>query len=311
MPWQANLSLEYRAEQERTVLRHQHDGPLRILKSLYPEGDAICHNVIVHPPGGLVGGDTLDIRVRVGEGAHGLISTPGATRFYASDGLPTTQQVALTLAPGARLEWLPLEAIAYPGCEAFNTLTATLAEGAEMMAWDVTALGLPSAGQPFSKGRFAQRLNIPGLWLEQAHLDAQDQRLLDSPLGLGGLRCMGTLVFACGNDLARERRELLLAAVRAAVAALLDHPRAAEIDTLVLACTHFPLLRDELAALFGPQVALVDGAHGIAHRIAALTEGQSFARAEPDLAVTTGPLDEFHQLAPRLHALGLERIEKF
>ena len=102
-----------------------------------------------------------------------------------------------------------------------------------------------------------------------------------------------------------------LAAVRAAVAGLLDHPRAAEIDTLVLACTHFPLLRDELAALFGPQVALVDGAHGIAHRIAALTEGQSFARAEPDLAVTTGPLDEFHQLAPRLHALGLERIEKF
>ena len=90
-----------------------------------------------------------------------------------------------------------------------------------------------------------------------------------------------------------------------------DHPRAAEIDTLVLACTHFPLLRDELATLFGPQVALVDGAQGIARRIATLTEGQPFARAEGDLAVTTGPLEEFRALAPRLHALGLERIAKF
>jgi urease accessory protein len=252
MPWQANLSLKYRAEQERTVLRHQHDGPLRILKSLYPEGDAICHNVIVHPPGGLVGGDTLDIRVRVGEGAHGLISTPGATRFYASDGLPTTQQVALTLAPGARLEWLPLEAIAYPGCEAFNTLTATLAEGAEMMAWDVTALGLPSAGQPFSKGRFAQRLNIPGLWLEQAHLDAQDQRLLDSPLGLGGLRCMGTLVFACGNDLARERRDVLLAAVREALAGAPADVRAGATcpnDRMLVVRTMAPLVEHLMVAL--------------------------------------------------------------
>ena len=81
------------------------------------------------------------------------------------------------------------------------------------------------------------------------------------------------------------------------------------MDTLVLACTHFPLLGEELAALFGPDVALIDGAQGIARRIAALTEGQPFARAEPDLAVTTGPLEEFALLTPRLHAAGLERIE--
>ena len=266
MPWQANLSLDYRAEQDRTVLRHHHDGPLRILKSLYPEGDAICHNVIVHPPGGLVGGDTLDIRVRVGEGAHGLISTPGATRFYASDGLRTTQQVALTLDRGARLEWLPLEAIAYPGCEALNTLTVTLADGAEMMAWDVTALGLPSAGQPFSTGRFAQRLNIPGLWLEQAHLDAHDQRLLDSPLGLGGLRCMGTLVFACGSDLARERREVLLAAVREALAGAPTGVRAGATcpnDRMLVVRAMAPLVEPLMAALQGVWHQLRPAAWGL------------------------------------------------
>lgn len=220
MPWHAHLNLDYRLDTARTVLRHEHNGPLRLFKSLYPEGDAICHNVIIHPPGGLVGGDVLDVTVRVGGGAHGLISTPGATRFYASDGLPTTQRVALALEPGARLEWLPLEAIAYPGCQAHNSLTATLAPGAELLAWDVTALGLPTAGQPFDHGRFSQRLEIPGLWLEQARIDAADTRLLESPLGLGGQRCMGTLLLACGDPLGRERQERLLDCVRAAVADL-------------------------------------------------------------------------------------------
>lgn len=219
MPWQARLSLDYRTQGPRTVLQHSHDGPLRIFKSLYPEGDAVCHNVIVHPPGGLVGGDRLDIDVRVGPGAHALLSTPGATRFYASDEAFAAQHVRLQLDAGARLEWLPLETIAYPGCRAENRWSATLADGAELMAWDVTALGLPGADQPFASGEFRQHLEIPGLWLEQARIAASDQRLLDSPLGLGGRRCLGTLVFATGRPLTRERREALLDAARHALGA--------------------------------------------------------------------------------------------
>lgn len=215
MPWHAQLHLDYRLDQQRTVLKYKHDGPLRILKSLYPEGDAICHNVVVHPPGGLVGGDLLDVTLRVGAGAHAMLGTPGATRFYASDNATTTQQVALTLEPGARLEWLPLEAIAYPGCDALNAVSATLAEGAEMMGWDVTALGLPLANQPYTSGRFRQRLEIPGVWLEQACMDATDTRLLQSPLGLAGQRCLGTFWFATGSAITRERREHLLEVVRA------------------------------------------------------------------------------------------------
>ena len=57
MTWHAHLQLDYTLEAGRCVLRHRHSGPLRILQSLYPEGDAVCHNVLVHPPGGLVGGD--------------------------------------------------------------------------------------------------------------------------------------------------------------------------------------------------------------------------------------------------------------
>lgn len=222
MPWHARLDLNYRQDDAgRTVLRHSHTGPLRILKSLYPEGPGICHNVVVHPPGGLVGGDVLEVQVHAAAAAHGLLSTPGATRFYRSEGASTAQKVRLALDAGARLEWLPLEAIAYPGCLARNTLHATLSEGAEMIGWDVCALGLPTAGQPFDRGTLTQHLEIPGLWLERSRIDATDARLLESPLGLAGQRCLGTLWFACGSALTRERREHLLEAVRA----LLDGDR--------------------------------------------------------------------------------------
>lgn len=215
MSWQARLALSYHREAEKTVLRHEHDGPLRIFKSLYPEGESICHNVIVHPPGGIVGGDTLDIRVSVGAGAHALISTPGATRFYRSDDEPGTQAVHLQLADSARLEWLPLESLAYPGCRAVNRLEMELQGAAELIGWDILGLGLPSAGQPFNEGSFRQHIEWPGIWREQALIDGRDHRLLDSPVGLDGQRCVGTLWLASGQALEPARKERMLEAVRA------------------------------------------------------------------------------------------------
>ena len=215
MPWHASLQLDYTLEGTRTVARHAHNGPLRILQSLYPEGDAVCHNVLVHPPGGLVGGDTLDITATVGPGAHGLVTTPGATRFYRSTGERALQRTHLTLAEGARLEWLPLEALCYNACNAENHLTLNLAPGAECMGWDVTALGLPHAGQPFDTGRFVQHIEAPGLWLERGVIDAADHRLLESPLGLAGHRCMASLFFVVGTPLERARRDTALDAARA------------------------------------------------------------------------------------------------
>lgn len=218
--WLARLRAEYRVDRGRCVVSHEHEGPLRLLKSLYPEGEAICHSVLVHPPSGLVGGDTLDIAVSVGEGAHALVTTPGATRFYRSPtGTWATQRVHAVLGDGARLEWLPLEAIAYPGCVALNEASFSLAPTAELLAWDVTALGLPGAGQPFTTGRFQQHLEIPGVWLERGLLDAADATLMEGELGLAGHRCLGTLVFAAGTAIERTRREHALDAVRALIEA--------------------------------------------------------------------------------------------
>ena len=180
MVWHARLNLNYRLEAGRSVARHLHNGPLRILQSLYPEGDGICHNVLVHPPGGLVGGDTLDLNIEVGSGAHGLVTTPGATRFYRSEGPWATQTTRIALQADARMEWLPLEAICYDACLARNQLRLDLAPGAELMGWDTTVLGLPMANLPFTQGQFAQHIEIPGVWLERGLIAAQDSRLLDS-----------------------------------------------------------------------------------------------------------------------------------
>ncbi len=214
MAWHAELKLDYTSESQRTVARHSHQGPLRILKSLYPEGDSICHNVLVHPPGGLVGGDTIDIQVSVAAGAHGLVSTPGATRFYRSGGHPALQQVVAHVSDQARLEWLPLEAIAYNDCEATNRAVFHLAPGAELITWDVTALGLPSSDQSFTQGHFQQHLEIPGVWLERGNIQGNDARWLNSPLGLAGQKCLASLVFACGSPIAPERVQSALEAAR-------------------------------------------------------------------------------------------------
>lgn len=214
MSWHARLHLSYQHESERTVARFRHDGPLRILQSLYPEGDAVCHNVLVHPPGGLVGGDTLDIEIEGADGSHGLITTPGASRFYRSEGDLALQRTRIRLAAGARLEWLPLEAICYSGCRAENQLSIEVEPGAELIGWDVTALGLPNAGQPFERGTYLQHIEVPGVWLERGRIDAADHRLLQSPIGLGGHRCMASLFFVAGSPVARARRDALLAHAR-------------------------------------------------------------------------------------------------
>jgi len=224
MAWHAHLELDYRLEAQRCVARYRHSGPLRILQNLYPEGDGVCHNVLVHPPGGLVGGDTLRMDITVGAGAHGLITTPGATRFYRSDGPLATQDTRIQLEGGARLEWLPLEAICYDACNALNHLELTLEPGAQCLGWDVTALGLPHAQLPFQSGSLEQHLEIPGVWLERGTLRGNDHRLLNGAAGMAGHRCLATLFFASGSPWTRSEKEALLDAARTIVQ---THPLAA------------------------------------------------------------------------------------
>jgi urease accessory protein len=229
MSWLGHLNLDYRREGDRTIALDRHEGPLRVLQRLYPEGPGICHHVLVHPPGGIVGGDVLALQAQLATGTHALITTPGATRFYRSSGPEAVQSVIAQIAEGARLEWLPLEAIAYRGSIATNRMRFELAPGAEMMGWDVLALGLPAANEPFEgaqqqHSRYTQEIELPGTWLERGTVHATDTALLDSPLGWAGNRVMGTMWFASGLPLQRTRKDALLDAARATQAA---HPLSA------------------------------------------------------------------------------------
>jgi urease accessory protein len=250
--WLGRLRLDVRHEAGRSVARHAHEGPLRILQTLYPEGDAVCHNVLVHPPGGLVGGDRLELDIEVGAGAHGLVTTPGASRFYRSDGETAVQHTRIRVGAGGRFEWLPLEALCYSGCIAENRLEMDLAPGAELFGWDLCALGLPASGQPFVQGRVLQHLALGDTWLERGRLDAADTRLLDGPLGLAGHRCLATLWWCGGAPIAHERREQALELARAAIEA---HPLAgsagvtAPADQVVVLRVLAPLVEPAMSLL--------------------------------------------------------------
>ncbi len=216
--WRAHLSLHYTRDGERTVALDRHSGPLRVLQRLYPEGPGICHHVLVHPPGGVVGGDVLELDARLDEGTHAVLTTPGATRFYRSEGATALQSARITLAPGARLEWLPMESIAHRGCIAENRLQLSMSAGAEAMGWDLLVLGLPASGDQFDSGQYLQHLEVQGAWLDRGLVDAADQRLLHSPLGLAGRRVLATMWFTAGTALAPAKRDALLEAARAELA---------------------------------------------------------------------------------------------
>jgi len=216
MGWHGRLDLRYRLDGERTVAHDRHEGPLRVLASLYPEAPSVCHHVLVHPPGGIVGGDTLHVDAELAPGAHALITTPGATRFYRSAGETAMQAVQAGVGDRARLEWLPLETLVYSGALAENRMCFKLTERAEMIGWDVLALGLPASDEPFEgqPGRYEQRIELPGVWLEHGRVDAADARLLDSPLGWAGQRVLATLWFGCGASMPQERIDALLSSAR-------------------------------------------------------------------------------------------------
>jgi urease accessory protein len=218
MGWHGRLQLRYERRDTHTLAHDSHEGPLRVLQRLHPEGPAVCHHVLVHAPGGIVEGDRLDVDIDMRAGAHALITTPGATRFYRSAGDEAHQCVQARCAADSRLEWLPLETIAYSGCRGRNRMRFDLQPGAQMIGWDVLALGLPASNRPFDRGSFLQDIEVTGAWIERGLIDAQDHALLGSPLGLAGRHALATVWFSSGDAIATALREALVERGRAIAA---------------------------------------------------------------------------------------------
>jgi urease accessory protein len=198
--WRARLDLGYRRDGERTVLTTRvHQGPLVVQKSLYPEGDAVCQNVIIHPPGGIVGGDTLAVNVDAGPRAHAQLTTPGAAKCYRSSGPFARQHIRLRAAGGAVLEWLPQETIVFDASKIELELAIDLVDDARFLGWDVICLGRTAAGERFDRGALRQRLTLTrdGIptFAERAVLHG-GAPLLTSPVGLQGNPVFGTFLAA-------------------------------------------------------------------------------------------------------------------
>jgi urease accessory protein len=198
--WRAELRLRFERSGPRTVLAERaHVGPLRVQKSLYAEGDGVCQNIIVHPPGGIVGGDALVIDADAGPGAHAQLTTPGAAKWYRSAGEAATQHVVLRAAESAVIEWLPRETIVFDGAVAELDSRIELAGDAVCIGWDIVCLGRTASGERFRQGSLRQRLSIArdgaAVYVERACVDGGG-RLLSSPVGLNGATVFGTFIAA-------------------------------------------------------------------------------------------------------------------
>ena len=198
--WQAGLQLVFQRRGGRSVLgRRSSYGPLAVQKALYPEGDLVCHAILLHPPGGIAGGDRLEIAIDVETRAHALLTTPGATKWYRSAETEASQTVRLSIGRNAVCEWMPQENIFFDAACAKNALSVDLQEGAVFCGWDVMCLGRTASGERLRTGRIRQHLRVTRctkpLFEELGMLEG-GSALLDSPIGMAGYPICATFIMA-------------------------------------------------------------------------------------------------------------------
>lgn len=201
--WLGQLDLCFDRRDSRSYLGfRQHIGPLVMQKTLHPEGPEICHGVLVHPPGGVAGGDQLNLNVTVSDGANALITTPGAGKWYKANQHQARQKLAFKVGKAASLEWLPQENILFDGADVNWQANIELADEAKFAGWDIVCLGRQAQKEVWQKGGLQQCLQVKRKgqlqWIEQTKL-TPDHPLMQSLIGLEGNKVMGTFIVVAGQ----------------------------------------------------------------------------------------------------------------
>ncbi|PXW89053.1 urease accessory protein [Nitrosomonas sp. Nm84] len=216
-PLQAKLSLKFAAIDETTrLVERDHFGPLLVQKPLYPEGRKVCHVVIIHPPGGVVGGDQLEISAQVGASANAQITTPGATKWYKANGHTSHQKIRIVVNKGGALEWMPQETIFYNHANVDIDHQVMLEDDAVYVGCEILCFGRTASGETFDQGQIKQRTSIRRndklIWLEQICLLGESSAMNGS-LTLSGNTVCASLILTGKMlpqpliDLAREEAE--------------------------------------------------------------------------------------------------------
>ena len=195
--WKAKLSLGFSEKNNKTVLSHrEHYGPLVVQRPFYPEGN-VCHIYLIHPPGGVVGGDKLNIDVKLEESTHVLITTPSAGKFYRSGFIKGSQIQKIKVERDSLLEWFPQETIFFNGCLSTLETDIYLSGDAKFCGWEINCLGRPAAAEKYQQGNISQRLRIyrdnKPLFLERNEIEGSGE-LLNSPCGFNEHSVFGTML---------------------------------------------------------------------------------------------------------------------
>ena len=196
--WRAHLALTLAAKHGRTrIVGRSHFGPLAVQRPFYPEGE-VCHVLLLHPPGGMVGHDKLNVEVDARANAHALFTTPGANKIYKSDARTVNQLQTLRITERSSVEWLPQPLIVYNGAHARLQTDIVLDAESRFIGWDIVCLGRPAAGERFEQGDLFQTIKLQRAgsktrYLESWHL-AGGGPALSAPWGLRNQPVVGTML---------------------------------------------------------------------------------------------------------------------
>lgn len=240
--WEAKLNLCFANRFNKTLLlQREHKGPLAVQRPFYPEGD-VCHVYVLHPPGGIVGGDALTISVTADADSHALITTPAAGKFYRSEGLWASQIVNIDIAENAVVEWLPQETIIYEGAQLQSKINIDLAPTARFIGWEILSLGRPASGEGFDYGAvdlsWQFHCEQRPLFMERLRLDAQ---AFAARWGLQGFS-------TCGTFFAKAASQTSLVAVQDLIGT--EPFRGVTLIDDILVCRGLDSRSDRLRAFF-------------------------------------------------------------
>lgn len=159
--WEARLDLGLVRKNDKTILnKRRHIGPLTVQRPFYPEQDGTCHVYVLHPPGGIAGGDSLNLNLVCNQDTSTLVTTPGANKFYQSNGLAAQQNQQLFVKDNASLEWLPQETILFDGSNVDSITKIELESSSGFIGWEIVSFGRPACAEEFSTGTFKQSYEI-------------------------------------------------------------------------------------------------------------------------------------------------------